>query len=1055
MRSCLRIASLVVMAAVLPGTVLAQATIAGLVKDPSGAVLPGVTVDVSSPALIEKTRTAVTDGTGQYRVVDLRPGTYSVTFALTGFSTVKRDSIEVSGAGVFTINADLRVGAVSETITVTTEAPIVDVQSSRQQAVLSNEVLSSLPSVRGYGSLLNAIPAMQGGNLGSGVSNTSNGVAAGAGGTFFNAYGGRPNEGRVNWDGLNLGGAYNGGGLGFAPDPSAAEEMQVTLAGQLGQAETGSAMVNFVPKSGGNTFKGSAYGAYAGSGLVGNNLDATLKSYGITQSGLVVQWDASGQLGGPIKRDRLWFFANVRNVGSASTLPGIFANANAGNAASWTYVPDTNVTARTASATQDFLGRLTAQVSPKNKVNFSFDKQFQCTGSSYLTDSDGTCRSRGSDWIANGSTTLGFAAPESSSIYNDNLPNTVTQVTWQSTVTSRLLLEAGFSSFNSQWGWTKPPGALTNFTPVTELSPAAAAGVPFPLFTYRGLDNLLVNDQHQHNWRGSATYVTGAHNIKVGYQGSISIDNQHNQVNDTQLTYTFFAGQPISFNERIGPWNTANRTAWYGLYAQDQWTVGHLTLQGAVRYDRAWSWFPDGSDLNGGPVTKLNASPYSFGRTDGVTGYNDITPKFGAAYDVFGNGKTSLKVNLAKYLETATNQAEYVVNNPALDGRGILPYQHFVSNTTRNWFDGNANKVVDCNLTNMAAQSTPGGDTCAQGNLNFGKSIGNLTVDPNVMHGWGVRPSDWHFGVSIQQQLLPRVSVEVGYNRRWFNNFFVIDNTSVSPSDYQPYTVVAPPHPQLPGGGGYSFTAYNISGAAFARAATNFYTTADAYGGATRYWHGVDASVTARPRNGLVLFAGTSTGHGFHDLCDVNNKLPESVGTNWLALSPAGCHVPEPWLTDFRGSAIYAVPKIDVQVSAIVRVQTTTRLLINDNSGGTNGPSLTAVYAEPNALVQTALGRAPSGAVVVNGVAQGTTNVGLLADGQLYQPAVHNVDIRFGKVLRFGHTRVILGADIYNLFNSNAGTAYNGQFGADGSTWNRPTAILNPRFVQFNGRFDF
>ena len=402
------------------------------------------------------------------------------------------------------------------------------------------------------------------------------------------------------------------------------------------------------------------------------------------------------------------------------------------------------------------------------------------------------------------------------------------------------------------------------------------------------------------------------------------------------MTYTFLGGAPISFNERIGPWNTANRTV-CGLYAQDQWTVGRLTLQGAVRFDHAWSWFPDGSDLNGGPATKLNATPYSFGLTDGVTGYSDITPKMGMAYDVFGNGKTSLKVNLGKYLETATNQAEYVVGNPALDGRGILPYQHFVSNTTRNWFDGNGNKIVDCNLTNMAAQNTPGGDSCGQGNLNFGKSVGNLAVDPNVMHGWGVRPSDWHFGVSLQQQLMTRVSVEVGYNRRWFNNFFVIDNTSVGPNDYQPYNVVAPPHPDLPGGGGYSLTAYNITPAAFALPPTNFFTTANSYGGETRYWHGVDACVTARPRNSLVLFAGTSTGRGVHDLCSVTNKLPESVGTNWLALAPSGCHVAEPWLTDFRGSVIYTVPKVDVQMSAIMRVQTTTRLLINDNSGGTSG----------------------------------------------------------------------------------------------------------------------
>src|SRR4029077_6995149 len=116
--------------------------------------------------------------------------------------------------------------------------------------------------------------------------------------------------------------------------------------------------------------------------------------------------------------------------------------------------------------------------------------------------------------------------------------------------------------------------------------------------------------------------------------------------------------------------------------------------------------------------------------------------------------------------------------------------------------------------------------------------------------------------------------------------------------DYQPYTVVAPFNPGLPGGGGYSFTAYNISPGAFALAPANVYTTADTYGGETRYWHGVDASVTARPRNGLVLHPGTSTGRGGHDLCAVNNRLPETVGTNWLALSPSGCHVAEPWLTD-------------------------------------------------------------------------------------------------------------------------------------------------------------
>src|SRR5204862_5630662 len=130
----------------LPATVWAQAAITGVVKDASGAILPGVTVEAASPALIEKVRSVVTDGTGQYRIVDLRPGTYTVTFGLTGFSTVKRDGIELSGSFVATVNADMKVGAVEETITVSGATPIVDVQSVRRQTTLSNETLTTVPT---------------------------------------------------------------------------------------------------------------------------------------------------------------------------------------------------------------------------------------------------------------------------------------------------------------------------------------------------------------------------------------------------------------------------------------------------------------------------------------------------------------------------------------------------------------------------------------------------------------------------------------------------------------------------------------------------------------------------------------------------------------------------------------------------------------------------------------------------------------------------------------------------------------------------------------------
>src|SRR4030095_11076967 len=133
---------------VLPSLAYAQASLAGVVRDTSGAVLPGVTVEAASPALIEKVRTAVTDGGGRYRIENLRPGEYTVTFELPGFSTIKRDGVELMGTSTSTINADLKVGTVEETITVTGEAPIVDVQSTSRQTVLDKDVIDSLPSSR-------------------------------------------------------------------------------------------------------------------------------------------------------------------------------------------------------------------------------------------------------------------------------------------------------------------------------------------------------------------------------------------------------------------------------------------------------------------------------------------------------------------------------------------------------------------------------------------------------------------------------------------------------------------------------------------------------------------------------------------------------------------------------------------------------------------------------------------------------------------------------------------------------------------------------------------
>src|SRR5262245_27246162 len=144
-----------------PAIASAQSAISGIVRDTSGAVMPGVSVEASSPVLIEKVRSVITDGEGRYSIVDLRPGTYTVVFTLTGFNAFRREGIELPANFNATINADMRVGALEESVTVTGASPAVDVQSTQRTHVLSRDLLDSLPSARNYSGLAALMPGVR------------------------------------------------------------------------------------------------------------------------------------------------------------------------------------------------------------------------------------------------------------------------------------------------------------------------------------------------------------------------------------------------------------------------------------------------------------------------------------------------------------------------------------------------------------------------------------------------------------------------------------------------------------------------------------------------------------------------------------------------------------------------------------------------------------------------------------------------------------------------------------------------------------------------------
>src|SRR5262245_3372856 len=268
---------LILVAALMwPSLAFAQGTLTGTVRDGSGSVLPGVTVEASSSALIEKVRTGVTDSSGQYRIIDLNPGVYTVTFSLSGFNTVKREGIQVSGTATLTVPIEMKIGEVKETITVAGDTPVVDLENTKREVVVGSDVIAALPATRAYGSILNATP---------GLTVDNNGLNATPTMTFFSARGGQTNEGRVTINGMVVAAAFNGGGVSsLTYDSTNVDEVSIVVSGGLGETDIGGPVMNLVPRAGGNSFRGQFFINNAGDWSRGDNLNDELRAAGIQET---------------------------------------------------------------------------------------------------------------------------------------------------------------------------------------------------------------------------------------------------------------------------------------------------------------------------------------------------------------------------------------------------------------------------------------------------------------------------------------------------------------------------------------------------------------------------------------------------------------------------------------------------------------------------------------------------------------------------------------------------------------------------------------------------
>jgi hypothetical protein len=1054
---CLAVAALLL----VPAPLFAQASLTGTVRDDSQAVLPGVTVEVASPVLIEKVRSAVTDGTGQYRIVDLRPGTYSMTFTLPGFSVVKRDGVELTGSQTLTINIELKVGGLEETITVTGESPVVDVQNARREVVLADETIQAIPATRAAGALLNATPGINVGDAALATSPTMTAFNARSSTINSNTVAG---EGRYAVNGFPVTAARSGGFSSYVYDTVNVDEIAITVGGGLGESDIGGPLMNIIPRSGGNVFSGSAFFNSAGKWSGGDNLDAETAALNTNlreNPGVISSYDWSASVGGPIMRDRLWFYGSYRDLSSQTLMEGIQANANAFDASRWDWVGEP-IEARLIQGRTMWIGRLTGQFG-KNRIRVNSEYQARCEGTPLKVETPG-CNKRGEDWIGLGNNQnpvqMSPEATQTAGRGYFDVPFYVNQGTWTMPWNDKLLFEAGVTLFRYEPIFGHPaPDADLSMISVREQSNANACvrqanspaawrphpncainpnqtWAPVANYQYRGVDFWGPATGATDDILGSASYVTGANSIKVGYQYRKLDLLDKDDANTPQLRYQFNQGVPNQVTYFLPDMGRRTVTKTNSFYAQDSFTRGRLTLQGAVRYDRATSFAP--SELNGTPNTSfLNPQPITIQRTAGVDAYNDITPRVGVAYDVFGNGKTALKFNWGKYLAYAANDSPYTATNPGAT---------VVRNASRNWTDSDQDYVVDCDLLNV---SLNGECAAATGtNVNFGQLGAATAVDPGVLNGWGVRPHDYQSTVTLQQELLPRISGEFSFTHRSFHGFFVTDDLTRQGdinSYYNTYTLTAPSDSRLAGGGGYPVLVYVPTAAANAVAPQRFLMREEDLGATrTSVWDGFEITVNARLRGGLTAQVGSSTGRAKVDTCAVDALYNQVGAAAITGPNLRGCNNVEPWQTNLRGLASYTIPKIDVLVSTVVRSQTPNEI--------------TATWQVPNSVIQQTLGFLPPGAS-----ATGTTNIQLTDnEHRVYaEKRRTQVDMRFAKIVRFGRTRTDVGVDLNNLFNTNYPTGFNTTYiyttdnAPRQNGWGTPTNLVSPRFVRLNLTVNF
>jgi len=984
----------------LPAPARAQSSITGVVRDTSGAVLPGVTVEASSPALIEKVRSTVTDAQGRYRIVDLRPGTYSVSFVLPGFSTSKREGLELPAEFTATVNGDLAVGALEETVTVSGEAPTVDLRSSRAQVQFAQETLQSLPGTGRLATLPSIIPGVT-------LRRESDRGVGGLSDRTQTAYSihGAP-EAQPVVDGVNHQVASLTSGV-FVYNQIGIQEVVVETSGVGADRDTGGMQLNMIPRDGGNVFSGLATFAYVGPSLETSNINDELLARHLDPKrvGSIKKFrDSAAALGGPISRDKLWFFASFREGVTQQYAEGLYFN-KLSQPQSFLYEPDFSRPVNSNDYSRDFSVRFTWQAAQKHKIVLMHSMQPNCNCRFNLLN-PGARR-----------------APEATGEHHYG-PNYLSSLSWTNPVTNRILLEAGTTIYVIDQNDKREPGFPQENIQITD----------------QGLNLIYGNiptrtlPRRQYLYRFAVSRITASHTVKAGATGrQVRIGDIENLGHDLwmhngSINYRFRNGVPNQLTLTDAPWNFEESVRDIALYAQDQWTVRRLTLNAGLRYSDARAWTPEQVLGAGFFVPERRFAP-----VHDIPHYRNLSPRVGFAYDLFGTGRTAVKASVGHYPDRVIQASA----NPAVN---------LTRTTSRNWTDSNTNYRPDCDLLNPATN----GECGAWSNLNFGKANAETRYADDAQSGFNDQFHNWQGSVSFQHQLRPGVGLNVGYFRTWYGGFLVTDNQLTSAADYDPFCITVPTDSRLPNSGQRLCGLYDIKPGAFG-SVDNLVTQASRYGKQTQVFNGVDVTLNARFGQGGQFSGGLSTGRTATNNCYQNGDpsltaqvFPQVLGlpaASTVSRLEAFCDVAPPWSqsTQVKFMAVYPLPW-HIQTSAIYQ--------------NSSGIPITASYVATNAEILPSLGR-NLGSCRGAATCSANLTVELLPPNSVFEPRLQQVDLRFSRIFQFGSRKLRGDVDIYNILNASNVLNMNTTYSPPGGVWRDVTQILGGRLVRLGFQVEF